>query len=716
VAVDSDKRWSSVPDRTSTLVNLKVSATNDYAPGVRGFFERWASVFTGLGITASRTTIKPTTLRYPDEKLTLSPRWRGALRLTGILGREDIPTIESAPPEYNGLIDDLYHRDKLPPCVGNCPANVDARGQAYHLADDRVAEAYELVRSRNTMPGVLGRICHHPCETACKRNYYDEPIAIRPLHRVAYERYAEVRAERVKPLPRTREETVAIIGSGPSGLTAAFDLMRLGYGVTVFEKDHHPGGALFSGVPSYRLPRDIIKQEVDDLVAMGMELRLNVAIGDDVPIDHLIGEYDALLIATGLQESRIIPIPGADAQGVVGALEFLKAGNWKNDAGVKGKRVLVVGGGNVAVDCARVALRVGASESTMTALESLDELPAHQWEIEEALDEGVIANCSWGPNSVLVEDGHVVGMRLQSCLSVFDAQGRFAPQFAEEFTDLPADVIVFAIGQAPKLAGVVAGSDLLLTERGLLPVDGTLMTTSHAGVFASGEVVTGPGSAIASIATGHEAATSIHRYLTGEDLSADRVYRPVPVYSRYEKASLVGVENSRRRVKLPMAKGSERVKDFRQVELGFTHIEGLAEAARCLRCSSDVCVGCTFCARTCPDYAIRVERIDDPGARCVTRYDLDLSKCCFCGLCAEQCPTHALQHTGQYELSFYSKELTLFGKDEMVRPGEGSRATGADMLPGSAVGTGCAVKTKVTPDSSPANPEDDRRPAEGVVS
>ncbi len=716
MAVESEKRWGSVPDRTSNSVSLNVSVTNDFAPGVRGFFERWSSMFTGMAITGKRMGVKPTTLRYPEERLTLSPRWRGALRLTGILGRDDIPTIASAPPVYNAVIDELYKTDNLPPCVGNCPANVDARGQAYHLADDRVAEAYELVRERNTMPGVLGRICHHPCETACKRNYYDEPIAIRPLHRVAYERYAEVREERVKPLPQTREKHVAIIGSGPSGLTAALDLMRLGYAVTVYEKDHHPGGALYSGVPAYRLPRDIIKQEVDDLVTMGMDLRLNTAIGDDVPIDHLIGEYDALLIATGLQESRIIPIPGSDAEGVVGALEFLKAGNWKNDAGCKGKRVLVVGGGNVAVDCARVALRVGATEVTMTALESMEELPAHPWEIEEALDEGVIANCSWGPNSVLVEDGHVVGMRLQSCLSVFDAQGRFSPQFAEEFTDLPADIIVFAIGQAPKLAGVVAGSDLLLTERGLLPVDGALMTTSHAGVFASGEVVTGPGSAIASIATGHEAATSIHRYLSGESLSEGRVYRPVPVYPRYEKASVEGVENSRRRVKLPMAKGSERSKDFRQVELGFTHIEGLAEAARCLRCSSDVCVGCTFCARSCPDYAIRVERVDDPGARCVTRYDLDLSKCCFCGLCAEQCPTHALKHTGQYELSFYSKELTLFGKDEMVRPGEGSRATGADMAAGSAVLAPCGFGGAVAPDSSPANPEDASRRAEEVPS
>lgn len=695
---------------------MKISVTNDFAPGIKGFFERWASMFTGLGITARRSGIKAKTLRYPLERLTLSPRWRGALRLTGILGRDDIPAIESLPPEYNSLIDDLYRADRLPPCVGNCPANVDARGQAYFLAEDRVAEAYELVRERNTMPGVLGRICHHPCETACKRNYYDEPIAIRPLHRVAYERYAEVREERVKPLPKTRDKSVAIIGSGPSGLTAALDLMRLGYSVTVYEKDHHAGGALYSGVPSYRLPRDIIKQEVDDLVTMGMDLRLNVAIGDDVPIDHLIGEFDAVLLAVGLQESRILPVPGADAEGVVGALGFLRDGNWKHDAGVKGKRVLVVGGGNVAVDCARIALRVGATEVMLTSLESLNELPAHPWEIEEALDEGVVANCSWGPHSVLVEDGQVTGMRMQSCMSVFDAQGRFAPQFAEEYTDLPADVIVFAIGQYSKLGGLVAGSDLLLTERGLLPVDGALMTTTQAGVFASGEVVTGPGSAIASIASGHEAATSIHRYLAGESISAERVYRPVPVYPRYEDASVEGIENSRRRVKLPLAKAPERAKDFRQVELGFTHIEGLAEAARCLRCSSEVCVGCTFCARTCPDYAIRVERIDDPGARCVTRYDLDLSKCCFCGLCAEQCPTHALKHTAEYELSFYSRDLTLFNKDEMVRPGEGSRATGADMPKGAASGAPCNARGRIAPDSSPGNPEDAHLATEQVTS
>ncbi len=699
-----------VPDRTPESVRVKVSVTDDFSPGIKGFFERWKSIATGLGITARYSRMTPETLKYPAEKITLSPRWRGALRLTGVLGREDVPPITSPSPEYNGLIDGLYEADRLPPCVGNCPANVDARGQSYYLADKRPAEAYELVRDRNIMPGVLGRICHHPCETACKRNYYDEPIAIRPLHRMAYEAYQPLRDERVRKLPVTRDERIAVIGSGPSGLAAAYDLMKLGYEVHAYEKYDRPGGALLSGVPAYRLPRDVLANEIDDLVRMGMSLYTNVEIGVDVPIDHLIGEYDAVLVAAGLQVSRILPIPGADAKGVHGALEFLRAGNWKGDAGVKGKRVLVVGGGNVAVDCARVALRVGATEVTLSSLESMDELPAHPWEIEEALDEGVIANCSWGPDSVIVENGKVAGMRLQSCLSVFDAQGRFAPKFAEEFTELYADVVVFAIGQAPDLGQLVGGSDLMLTDRGLLPVDGTFMTTAVPGVFACGEVVTGPGSAIASVASGHEAAESIHRYLEDRDLGEGRVYRPVPVYPRYQPATLAGVESTRRRAKMPMAKGDDRARDFRQVELGFTQLEGLAEAARCLRCSSEVCVGCTFCARTCPDFAIRVERVDDPGARCVTRYDLDLSKCCFCGLCAEQCPTDALQHTGQYELSFYSRALTLFDKDEMVRPAEGTRATGADAPAGSASGVACLAGPDGTrhpsSESSPPNPEE----------
>jgi NADPH-dependent glutamate synthase beta subunit-like oxidoreductase len=663
---------------TPQEIRTPESVSNEYPTGLAGLVAQARSLLTGLGITARKSATKPLTVRYPAEKLTLSPRWRGALRLRGVLGRDEITLIHDAPPAYNGHIEDLYHDERLPPCVGNCPANVDARGQQFLIADDRVPEAYELVRQRNILPGVLGRICHHPCESACRRNFYDEPIAIRPLHRFAYEEYQRVRAERLTRLPVTQEKRVAIVGSGPSGLSAALDLMRLGYSVTMFERDEHPGGALSTGVPAYRLPRDVLYGEIDDLVTMGLDLQCSVEVGRQMPLGKLIGGYDAVLLAVGLQTSRMLPIPGVDARGVTGALEFLRAANAGHETGARGKRVLVVGGGNVAVDVARCALRTGATEVRLASLESTEELPAHPWEIEEALDEGVIATCSVGPEEVLVEDGAVVGLRTRECLSVFDETGRFSPKFGANLTDYACDQLVLAIGQAPKLDTLIGGTELLVSGRGLLVVDGTYLTTSVDGVFACGETVTGPGSAIASIATGHEAATSIHRYLQGESVQADRVARPVPLYDRYAKADIRGVEMNRRRAEMPFARPEERATDFRPVELGFTRQESMAEATRCLRCQSEVCVGCTFCARTCPDYAIQVERVDTPGARCLTRYDLDLTLCAFCGLCAEQCPTNALTHTGQYELSFLHRDLTLFDKGEMLRSPEGTRATGRD--------------------------------------
>jgi formate hydrogenlyase subunit 6/NADH:ubiquinone oxidoreductase subunit I len=267
---------------------------------------------------------------------------------------------------------------------------------------------------------------------------------------------------------------------------------------------------------------------------------------------------------------------------------------------------------------------------------------------------------------------------VRECLSVFDETGRFAPEMGENTHVLPCDVIVFSIGQASVLEPVVEGTDVKLNDRGNLMVDGTLFTTSGDGVFACGEVVTGPGSCIGSIATGHEAAASIDRYLRGVDLAEGRVARPVPVFEKFPQTVLDGVEPERRRVPMPMVPPEVRVADFRSVELGMPDGDSYREAMRCLRCRSEVCVGCTFCARTCPDACITVERMDVPGERCVTRYDLDLTKCCFCGLCAEQCPTDALTHTGQYELSFYHRELGLFDKGEMLRDPNPTRATGRD--------------------------------------
>jgi len=654
------------------------SVTDEYPSGVRGVVAAVLSLVTGFRVTAGKARTRPVTVRYPFEKMTVSERWRGPLRLRGVLGRDEIPLLSTGPDVYLERVDELYRAGRLPPCAGNCPANVDARGQAYLIADARVAEAYELVRERNVMPGVLGRICHHPCETACKRTYYDEPVAIRPLHRFAYEEFQRLRAGALPRFENTRGKRVAIVGSGPSGLAAALDLMRLGYGVSMYEREARPGGALLSGVPSYRLPRDVLQREIDDLVEMGLELQCGVEVGKDKPLSALMREFDAVLLAVGLQQSRILPIAGADSDGVMGALEFLWSANTNQEAGVRGKRVFVVGGGNVAVDVARCALRVGAGEVRLASLESADEMPAHPWEIEEALDEGVIATCSVGPEAVLAENGRVTGMRVRECLSVFDETGRFAPQFGDDLSDFACDAVVFAVGQAPKLDNLIAGTEVLVSGHGRLVVDGTDFTTPTRGVFACGEVVTGPGSAIGSISTGHEAATSIHRFLDGVDVAAERVGRPVPVYPTYPAADVTGVEAERRRAAMPMSDPDERATDFRPVELGLSREGSFAEATRCLRCESEVCVGCTFCARTCPDLALQVERADEPGARCLTRYELDLTKCCYCGLCAEQCPTGALTHTGSYELSFFHRELMVFDKGEMLRPDGSTRATGRD--------------------------------------
>lgn len=661
------------------------SVTDDFRDGVAGFFERTRSLITGVMVTARAVRRGPVTVRYPAEKLTVSARWRGPLRLRGALGADTMPVLTGLPTTHNETIDGLYHAERLPGCVGNCPANVDARGQAYLIADDRVAEAYELVRERNIMPGVLGRICHHPCESACRRNHYDEPIATRPLHRFAFEEFQRVRPEKLTRCERTRQQVVAIIGSGPSGMAAAYDLLRLGYGVVMYESDEHPGGALRTGVPAYRLPREVLGREIEDIVEMGLDLKCGVEIGKDLPLGKVVQDHDAVLLAVGLQQSRILPLPGTDSRGVRGALEFLRAGNRTGDADVRGKRVFVIGGGNVAVDVARVALRVGASEVRLACLEGDDEMPCHPWEIAEALDEGVIATCSLGPDSVVSRDGAVVGMRMRACLSVFDETGRFAPKMGDEYTEFPCDVVVFAIGQAAKLDTLVAGTGLLVSGRGQLQASGTDYTTSVPGVFACGEVITGPGSAIASIATGHEAAISIDRYLSGLTVDDDdRVRRPVPRYPHYGPVALGDVEPDRRRRPQRLEPPDERVADFRPVEHGITRDEALREAARCLQCGSEVCVGCTFCARTCPDLALTVARDDTPGSRCVATYEMDLTKCCFCGLCAEQCPTNALVHTGQYELSFYHREYTTFDVGEMLRSGEGTRATGRDGAPADA--------------------------------
>lgn len=664
----------------SAVVQGTVSAAVTEPTGILAFIGAWKSILTGYSISGRHAILKPVTVEYPREKEPMPERWRGALFLEGAMGDDEMPFMRAPSTEYNELLNSVYESGHMAPCQGTCPANVDARGQNAYAAEGRWVDAYQLVRERNIMPGALGRICHHPCETSCRRNHYDEALAIRPLHRVAYEQFKTVKAEHVKPLPKTQGKKVAIIGAGPAGLAAAYDLMKLGYEVKAFEQEAEPGGALNYGIPAYRLPGHVLQDEIADLVTMGLEIQCNTKVGRDIQTAELLATYDAVIIAVGLHLSRMPGVPGQDANGVHGAIEFLKNANYRNEAGVRGKEVLVIGGGNVAIDVARCALRVGAKTVYLASLEQDDQMPAHPWEIEEAIDEGVSMLCGNGPKEVLVdEDNNVRGMQLKQCLSVFDETGRFNPTFGEEESEIRVQAVVFSIGQGSDLRDVVPDTGLELDQRGNLPTDRTVFTTANPKIFSAGECVTGPGSAIAAIATGHEVATSVHRFLSGQSVSDDRAVRPTPVYDRYAPVDMDVVDEPKRyRAVMPFQDPELRSKNFEDVEQGISVEDGIAEGLRCLRCETDSCVACGFCARTCPDYCITVDRDDTPGERCVTTYELDLAKCCFCGLCAEQCPTNALRHSGQFEMSFYDRTLTYLDKSEMLRDSGGTRITGAD--------------------------------------
>lgn len=639
---------------------------------VAKFLTAFKSLFVGLAITAKDVPQKAVTVRYPEEKRKSFPRFRGALMIKGAMGQQSIEYLTKDFRTYTALVLERHGEDKLPPCTAGCPAGVDARGQNALVAEGKFKEALQLVRDRNIIPGSIGRICHHPCEDKCHRGYFDQPIAIRPLHRMISEICYEQGENKPDPVAKTRSKKIAIIGSGPAGLTAAYDLAKLGYHVAVFEKEKSGGGALLTGVPKYRLPKDILQRDLDDIFALGIELKSGVEIGKDLQFDDIKKQgFDAVIIAAGLQVSRGIPIPGADLkEGIQFALPFLKAANLDEKIKI-GKRIIVIGGGNVAVDVARCALRQkDVKEVNLACLEARHEMPAFPWEIEEGKEEGVIINCSWGPVQILHENGKITGLEVQKCTAVFDEEGRFNPKFNTEHKKvIPGDTVIFAIGQGSDLS-FLKDTKVDVDERGRLLHDSITLATSEEGVFACGEVVTGPGSAIGSITSGHEAAISVDRYLSSQDLAEGRTHKSgiENEYIDYPELDVSDIEEERLRRKMPMLAPQERAKGFGQVERGFGKEEGTKEAERCLWCKSEVCVGCGFCARTCPDYIISVDRTPAGNSeRQVQDWNLDLRTCMFCGLCVDACPTKTLGHSHEFELDVRDKNLLLFDKSWMLR-------------------------------------------------
>ncbi len=488
------------------------------------------------------------------------------------------------------------------PCVRSCPANLSAQGYVQLIKAGKYHESLQLIMDRLPLPGTIGRICPHPCESDCRRQQIDEPVAICSLKRFVADQ-ADWDTLPVPEVPR-KNQTVAIVGAGPSGLSCAYHLALKGYRTVIFEAAPEAGGWLRYGIPEYRLPREVLKREVKYLERLGVEIRYRSPIGQDRTIDDLLTRdgFAAVFLGVGTQDSIRLPVPGSEAVGVLWGVEYLKEVNVTGASPTQDKRVMVIGGGNVAMDVARVARRQGAASVTIIALESPEELPASPVEVEEAKAEGIEILHRLGVKQILSSGGRVIGLELKAVARVFDKQGRFAPAyFNDRLTTMEADVVIMAIGQKADLKFIAAADGIYLTPRGLIEADPYTLATSRAGVFAGGDVVTGPWIAIGAVAAGRKAAISIDRYLNGVDLKADREMPLTPIQDGNWN-SLPQNQPRAPRARMPELDRAEWTKGFKELNLGFTEAQAQAEAARCINCGG--CSECMQCVEACKAGAI----------------------------------------------------------------------------------------------------------------
>jgi heterodisulfide reductase subunit A len=501
---------------------------------------------------------------------------------------------------YN--VTDCMHYNR-PPCEVACPAGVDAAGYVALISQGRFREALEVLRRAMPFAGVCGRVCTHPCELACERAKVDEPVAIRWLKRFMADYELRKGRQRATPLERTKEDKVAIIGSGPAGLACAYDLVREGYPVTVFEVSHKSGGLLRYAIPEYRLPNGILDNEISYIEELGVEIKT------DTPVENLEDifnqGYKAVFLGVGLGKSLEMSIDGEDTEGVIYALDFLRQVNSGTRVGL-GARVIVIGGGSTAIDSARVSRRLGAKEVHVVCLESRDltckdGMLAEDWEIEEAEEEGVIIHPCLGPRRVLSKDGKLTGIETITCTSVREEDGTFAPKFAESpAPTIQGDTVIVAIGQK---AEDTAFGKIEKSSEGTIRADEVTLGTNVSGVFAGGDVVSGPADVITAIAAGKEAALSIDRYLRGAELTRGRPDTAERM-AEVSKGSVI----KRTRPAMPVLGPRERVGSFAEVMLGLDEKAAIEEAKYCVSCG--VCMGkldagiLPACAAACPSHCI----------------------------------------------------------------------------------------------------------------
>ena len=509
------------------------------------------------------------------------------------------------------------------PCKTACPAHIGIQGYLQLAKEGRYEDALALIKKDNPLPAVCGHVCNRRCEDACTRGTIDEAVAIDEVKRFIAERdlNAETRFIPKKTIPSLKggfEEKIAIIGAGPAGLSCAYFLALTGYKPTIFEKNAEPGGMLRYGIPSYKLEKDLLAAEIDVIRQLGVEIRCGVEVGKDVTIEDLREQgYKGFYAAIGCQRGRKPGISGENAEGAYTAVDFLRKAGEKESFALEGD-VVVVGGGNVAIDAARISSRCTDAKISMFCLETREKMPASNEEIEEALEEGIELNCGWGPKEVLEEDGHVSGVVFKKCTRVFDAQGRFSPEYDENDTvTVPCRHVIFSVGQAIDWGHMLDNLHVELRPNGGALANKLTYQTSEPDIFVGGDVYTGPKFAIDAIAAGREGAVSLHRYVHENcTLTIGRNRRDFIELDK-ENIKVETYDSSSRQIP-PKADVKEQAKTFRDLSQSLSEEQVKKETSRCLSCGASVvdpnkCIGCGICTTKCMFDAIHLHR-ELPGA------------------------------------------------------------------------------------------------------
>lgn len=520
------------------------------------------------------------------------------------------------------------HTTGTAPCKTACPAHIAVQGYLKKAAQGKYREALALIKKENPFPAVCGRICNKRCEDACTRGTIDRAVSIDEVKKFIAQKDLEAEERYVPEIVVASnkgrwKEKIAIIGAGPAGLSAAFYLAQMGYYPTVFEKNEKPGGMLTYGIPSYKLEKDVIEAEIDIMREMGVDIRTGVEVGKDVTISSLREEgYKAFYIAIGCQGGRYPGVEGDRAEGTETAVSFLKRANTGNLH--FSDETVVVGGGNVAIDAARVSRRSGSSKVTMVSLETRDIMPASMLEIKEAEEDGVVMECGWGPKRILTEDGKVTGVEFKKCTSVFNSEGKFAPVYDEDDTmTIPATKVIFAIGQAIEWGSLLEGEKVEF-HRGNYPLgDKLTYQTATEDIFVGGDVLTGPKFVIDAIAMGHEAAESLHRYVQNGHMTIGRNRREFVELDK-DDISISSYDTAGREE--PKEREDVEKNSFRDRSGILTEDQVKRETSRCLGCGvtevdPNKCIGCGICTTKCKFDAIELHRDHPENTKMVVAED-----------------------------------------------------------------------------------------------